>query len=59
MEQPQRILTAILEWMDGQPFLTQKLSALVQPEGNTSENAKIDILMGGGDLYHRSLANSG
>lgn len=40
--------------MDGwTPFLTQKLSALVQQEGNTSENAKIDIPMGGGDLYHR------
>lgn len=43
LEHPERILTAILEWTDGQPFLTQKLCALVQQEGSASENGKIDI----------------
>ena len=46
VERPRRILTAILEWTDGQPFLTQKLCALVQQEGNASESHKIDIPLG-------------
>ncbi|MFE4106131.1 AAA-like domain-containing protein [Almyronema epifaneia] len=46
VERPRRILTAILEWTDGQPFLTQKLCALVQQEGNASENNKLDIAVG-------------
>lgn len=42
-ERPRRVLTAILEWTDGQPFLTQKLCALVQQEGQESLEGHLDI----------------
>ncbi|MEM9120236.1 MAG: AAA-like domain-containing protein [Cyanobacteria bacterium P01_F01_bin.56] len=46
VERPRRILTAILEWTDGQPFLTQKLCALVQQESNANGDRKIEIPVG-------------
>jgi hypothetical protein len=46
VERPRRILTAILEWTDGQPFLTQKLCALVQQEGHANGDRKIEIPVG-------------
>ncbi|MDJ0647798.1 MAG: AAA-like domain-containing protein [Xenococcaceae cyanobacterium MO_188.B19] len=35
---PQQVLTKILEWTGGQPFLTQKLCALVQQAGKDRSN---------------------
>ncbi|NEQ43104.1 MAG: peroxidase-related enzyme [Leptolyngbya sp. SIOISBB] len=46
VERPRRILTAILEWTDGQPFLTQKLCALVQQEGHDCGAGQLDIPVG-------------
>ncbi|MGF1459412.1 MAG: AAA-like domain-containing protein [Leptolyngbyaceae cyanobacterium] len=46
VERPRRILTAILEWTDGQPFLTQKLCDLVQQEGDANGDGKIAISVG-------------
>lgn len=46
VERPRRILTAILEMTDGQPFLTQKLCALVQQEGHASHDGSIHIPVG-------------
>jgi hypothetical protein len=46
VERPRRILTAILEWTDGQPFLTQKLCSLVQQEGNANGDGKTEIPVG-------------
>ncbi|MEM1311633.1 MAG: AAA-like domain-containing protein, partial [Cyanobacteria bacterium P01_H01_bin.153] len=46
VERPRRVLTAILEWTDGQPFLTQKLCALVQQEAQLTEREHIDIPVG-------------
>ncbi|MGD1859360.1 MAG: AAA-like domain-containing protein [Leptolyngbyaceae cyanobacterium] len=46
VERPRRVLTAILEWTDGQPFLTQKLCALVQQEAQLSDREHIDIPVG-------------
>lgn len=45
-ERPRRILTAILEWTDGQPFLTQKLCSLVQQSGEASPDKPMDIPLG-------------
>lgn len=41
VERPQQVLSAILEWTDGQPFLTQKLCSLVQQEGQSSVHIEI------------------
>ena len=41
VERPQQVLSAILEWTDGQPFLTQKLCSLVQQEGQSSGHIEI------------------
>lgn len=44
VERPHQILAAILEWTDGQPFLTQKLCSLVQQEA--CRNGEIHIPKG-------------
>ena len=41
VERPQQVLSAILEWTNGQPFLTQKLCSLVQQEGQSSGHIEI------------------
>ncbi len=46
VERPRRVLTAILEWTDGQPFLTQKLCALVQQTGHVNHSGRIEIAVG-------------
>lgn len=43
VKRPHSILTAILEWTAGHPFLTQKICALVQQEGQASDDGKIYI----------------
>jgi GAF domain-containing protein len=42
LENPSPILSAILEWTDGQPFLTQKICALVQQMARSSPQGQLD-----------------
>lgn len=58
LERPRRVLTAILEWTDGQPFLTQKLCALVQQTGHGSEHSRIDIPVGEEGAWVEQLVRS-
>lgn len=58
VEFPQRILAAILEWTAGQPFLTQKLCALVQAAGKAEASNKLDIPDGQERAWIETLVRS-
>ena len=58
VEQPQRLLTAILQWTDGQPFLTQKICALVQQTKQTSASKQLEITPGNEDTWVEALVRS-
>lgn len=58
LERPRRVLTAILEWTDGQPFLTQKLCALVQQIGEAAPGRTLDIPPGHEGAWIEALVRS-
>lgn len=58
LDRPKRILTAILEWTDGQPFLTQKICALVQQAGQIIHPETLDIPSGEEGMWVEQLVRS-
>jgi hypothetical protein len=57
VEQPRRLLTAILEWTNGQPFLTQKICALVQQTAQANDTP-LSISPGGEGAWVERLVRS-
>lgn len=53
-----QLLMAILEWTSGQPFLTQKLCALVQQAGQASPTGQLEIPPGQEGAWVESLVRS-
>lgn len=56
--QPQRVLTAILEWTGGQPFLTQKVCALVQQTTLNGDRSPISIPLGQAGQWVEAVVRS-
>lgn len=58
VERPRRILTAILQWTGGHPFLTQKICALVQQEGKLCDRELLDIPVGSEGAWIEDLVRT-
>lgn len=52
---PQRVLSTILKWTGGQPFLTQKLCQILVRSSQTAENSPLQILPGTEEFWVESL----
>jgi len=56
--QPEHLLMAILEWTAGQPFLTQKICALVQQMAHSQPSGQIEIAVGDEGIWVEQLVRS-
>lgn len=58
VENPQAVLATILQWTEGQPFLTQKVCRLVQQSDRLSKDSPIAIPQGTEALWVENLIRS-
>ncbi|HHP7244281.1 MAG TPA: GAF domain-containing protein, partial [Elainellaceae cyanobacterium] len=58
VETPQMVLAAILQWTEGQPFLTQKICRLVQQSDRQLKDSPIDIPPGAEASWIEDLIRS-